>query len=306
MQKITITDQVNKNMRISIAYCAVLIAVLALLGLAIGGYLDPRHKQTWFLVSAVCGGIGIVVALFNWFFGSNLILKLSNARDANSQELQLLENVVEEMSIASGLPKPKFYLIEDESPNAFATGRGPQNGVVVVTTGLLRKLNRDELQAVVAHEMGHIRNDDIRFMTTVAIVAGLIPLLAGFFHYVPNSRKSKDSDNLIIIIWVIVGLLLAILAPIFAKIVQLAVGRKREFMADATAAELTRNPEGLIHALQKIAGDNDQLQSANHAIEHMYIVNPFNPFEKGMSKLFSTHPPIEERVAALQKLMGSF
>jgi heat shock protein HtpX len=223
----------------------------------------------------------------------------------------VLDNVTEEMAIAAGIPKPKLYVIDDTSPNAFATGKNPETGVVCCTTGLLNKLNRDELQGVIAHEMSHIRNYDIRFMTTISLIAGLIPLLSDFLMrmgWFGGGRRSRDSDsnNGAQSIFMIVAIILAILAPIFSVLLQMAVSRKRELLADASAAELTRYPEGLASALRRISDDPEPLEAANRATQHLYIVNPLKRNTEQSSALFSTHPPIEERIEALSHLMGAF
>jgi heat shock protein HtpX len=248
--------------------------------------------------------LGLLVALIAWNAGDGIVLKMNNARTATPRELQVVNNVTEEMAIAAGIPTPHVYVIDDPSPNAFATGRGPKKGVVAVTTGLLQRLDREELQGVVAHEVGHIRNNDIRLMTTLAIVVGLIPMIAHFFlrsQWYGGGRRDRDNNQAAIVFFVI-ALVLAILAPIFARLLELAVSRRREFMADASAAQFTRNPDGLARALEKIAGSGIKMEAANKATEHMYIVNPFQALEA--RGIFSTHPPTHERIAALRGLGG--
>jgi heat shock protein HtpX len=302
--KRTLQQQIEANRRASTFYSFLMIVLVAALGAAIGAYWAP---QDWLLVGVGAGVVALIVAFVARFSGPGVVLSISHARQASPLELQRLENVVEEMAIAAGIPKPKVYVIDDSAANAFATGMDPKNSVVVCTTGLLQRLDRDELQGVMAHEIAHVRNFDIRLMTTLAIVAGLIPLMADFFlrsnFWGGRGRRSSSNDGGAVIALVI-GLVLAILAPLFARMLELAVSRQREYLADATAAELTRYPEGLARALEKIAADPEPLEAANRATEHMYIVNPFNKWARSASSLFSTHPPTEERIRRLRALMG--
>jgi heat shock protein HtpX len=300
----TLQQQISANRNLSLLYCLLLVVLLAALGAPIAGYFDP---ELWPWGVAGAGLLGLVVALVSWRAGPRLVLRVSQARNARPIELQRLGNVAEEMAIAAGIPVPQVYLIDDSAANAFATGRGPREGVVVFTTGLVEKLDRDELQGVMAHEIAHIRNNDIRLMTTLAIVAGLIPLLADFYLRMIwwGGRGRSRGNNQGAAILALIGLALAILAPVFAKILELAVSRRREYMADATAAELTRYPEGLARALDKISGDRDVLEVANRATEHLYIVNPFKPFETRARSMFSTHPPIQDRIARLRQMAGA-
>jgi heat shock protein HtpX len=301
----TLREQIDANRRGSLMLAFLIVVLLALLGTAIAGSYYPRH---WYVGTIAATGLGVIMALVATVSGPSIVLGLSHAREATEQEDQVLNNVVEEMAIASGLPKPKIYVIDDDAPNAFATGKDPQHGVVAVTTGLLRKLDRDELQGVMAHEIAHIRNYDIRFMTTIALIAGLIPLLADMFirmqWFGGGRRNDRDrEDNQLAFVFMIVGFALSILAPIFAHLLEMAVSRKREFLADATAAEMTRYPEGLARALQKIASDPEPLEAANRATQHMYIINPLRL--TGGSDLFSTHPDTQERIKALMGLAGN-
>lgn len=299
----SIQDQIQSNVRASWFYSFLLILLLAAMGACIAGYLEPDFWYWGAIGAALMGAIMAVVARFA---GSAIVLQLSGAREATQIEDRVLNNVAEEMSIAAGIPKPRVMVIDDSAPNAFATGPDPNRATVVFTTGIIEKLDRDELQGVMAHEIAHIRNYDIRFMTTIAMVAGLIPLLADGFRRMTwhgGRGRSKRDDGAIV--FLIVGLVLSILAPLFSKLLEMAVSRKREMLADATAAELTRYPEGLARALEKISGDHDVLEVANHATQHMYIVNPFKPFEQRMNAMFSTHPPMAERLAALRGTMGA-
>jgi heat shock protein HtpX len=301
----TLQEQIAANKRASLIYAFFLIVLLAALGTVLVGVYEPR---AWYLGTAGATLLGVIGAVVATKAGSNIVLAMSHAREANAPEDQVLRNVTEEMAIAAGLPMPKVMVIDDDSPNAFATGPDPEHAVVAVTTGLMRKLDRDELQGVIAHEMSHVRNYDIRFMTVIAIIAGFIPMLADVFlrstFWGGPRRKSNRDDNQLQAIFMVVGLVLAILAPIFAVLLEMAVSRKREFLADASAAELTRYPEGLANALRKIASDPDPLEVANRATQHMYIVNPLRLNGLG-SSLLSTHPPTEERISALMGLAGN-
>ncbi len=296
-------DQIKANNRLSLFYVFLVVLLLSALGGAITGYYAPDVFILGCIGSAV---LGLIVALVAWNAGDGIVLKMNNAREATPREIQVVNNVTEEMAIAAGIPTPHVYIIDDASPNAFATGRGPKRGIIAVTTGLLDRLDREELQGVIAHEVGHIRNNDIKLMTTLAIVVGLIPMLAHFFlrsqWYGGGGRSRSRDGNQAAIVFFVIALALAILAPLFAKLLELAVSRKREFMADASAAQFTRNPDGLARALEKIAGSGIKMEAANKATEHMYIINPFQALEA--RGIFSTHPPTHERIAALRGLSG--
>ena len=223
-------------------------------------------------------------------------------------------NVVREMAVAANVPMPRVYTIDDTAPNAFATGRDPQHSSIAVTTGLLQKLDREELQGVIGHEMSHVRNLDIRFTLLVAVLVGSIALLADFFLRFTfwggmsgrgRSRDSRDSGGGgLVVIMMVVGLILAILAPIVARLVQLAVSRQREYLADASSVDLTRNPYGLERALAKISSDREVLEVANRATQHLYFVNPIKKWESRAAGLTATHPPIVDRINRLRALTG--
>jgi heat shock protein HtpX len=251
--------------------------------------------------------VSMVMAAAGYYSSDKVVLAISRARPATKEEFPYLYNVVEGLAIAAGVPAPRCYVIEDDAPNAFATGRNPQNAVICVTSGLLQKLNRVELEGVVAHEMSHIKNYDIRLQTVVVVMAGVVALLSDWmlrsFFWGGRRRggRGRGSGGAGAVL-VIVGLALAVLAPFFATIIQLAVSRKREFLADASGAMLTRYPAGLASALRKISADTEPLKEANKATAHLYIVNPLKNIKGTVNKLFSTHPPIEERIAALEKM----
>jgi heat shock protein HtpX len=253
--------------------------------------------------------ISMSMAAVGYYSSDKVVLAISRARPVTKEEYPYLYNVVEGLAIAAGLPAPRCYVIDDTAPNAFATGRNPQNAVICVTTGIIEKLNRAELEGVVAHEMSHIKNYDVRLQTVVVVMAGVVALLSDWilrsFLWGGGRRRSSRGDRgaggaggILIV----VGLVLAALSPFIATIIQLAVSRKREFLADASGAMLTRYPEGLASALRKIAADTEPLEAANKATAHLYIVNPLKDIKGTVNKLFSTHPPIEERIAALEKM----
>lgn len=264
------------------------------------------------------GGIGIaglaliissLMSFGGYYFSDKIILSISKARLADRKRDFLFYTVAENLAIGASLPKPKLYVIEDTAPNAFATGRDPENAVIVATTGLLQKLNRTELEGVVAHEMSHIKNYDTRLMTVVAVLVGSVALLADIFlrmtWFGRGSSDNKKGNSTAI--FLVLGLLFAILAPVIANLIKLAISRRREFMADAGSVSITRQPSGLISALKIIASDNEPLEVANKATAHLYIENPFkNKIGGGVgvfSNLFNTHPPLEQRLEALNNMM---
>lgn len=301
----TLREQIDANKRGSFLLVCVMLLLLTALGACVVGLWRAKF---WYVGAAGAFGLGAICSLVARAYGPKIVLGISGSREATAQEDQMLRNVVEEMAIAAGMPMPKIYVIEDSSPNAFATGTSPQNGIVCITTGLLAKLNRDELQGVMAHELSHIRNYDIRYMTMVSVLGGLIVLLAdflqsqlrwGFWGGRSRSNNDNDNNNPLGLIFLVLSIVLAIVAPLAGMMLQLAVSRKREFLADASAAEMTRYPEGLISALQKISNDPDELESANRATQHMYIVNPLQLAQE-RADLFSTHPSTEARINALR------
>jgi heat shock protein HtpX len=242
-----------------------------------------------------------------------MVLAVSGARPIEKKDDPQLFNVVEEMAIAGGVPMPQVYLIDDTAPNAFATGRDPAHAAVAITRGLRDKLNREELQGVIAHEMAHIRNYDIRLMLLLAVLIGTIVMLADFFwqilRFAPRQQSSSSGDrkdgkggNPFMIVVFVVAVILAIIAPLLAQIIQLAVSRQREYLADATGVQLTRNPIGLANALRKIDDDPEVLESANRGTAHLYIANPIKKFEARASTMFASHPPIQDRIARLLAL----
>lgn len=259
--------------------------------------------------------IGIVQPLIGYYAGDKLVLAMSGAKEINHDSHRDLYHIVENLCITAGLPQPKIYVINDTAMNAFATGRNPEHASLAVTSGLLSRLDKRELEGVIAHELSHVGNRDILVATLVSVLVGIVVLLADYFMrftFWGGGRKS-DSDRetgggQLQIILIIVALVLAILAPLFAQLIQLAISRKREFVADSNGALLTRDPDGLISALEKISGDYEPLEIANRATAHLYFMSPFNPDEKvkkkigGFAKMFMTHPPVEDRIAALRTM----
>lgn len=260
------------------------------------------------------GELSIIIAMIfaivstwgSYYYSDKIVLKLNNARPATREEDLKLVNILDSLVISAGLPeKPQLYVIEDAQPNAFATGRNPKHAVICVTTGLLEKLDYYELEGVLAHEMSHIKNYDILLSAVVSVMVGFVVILSDWFtrisFYGGRRGRDGDNDNNGNAIVMLIGLIFLILAPIFGQLMQLAISRKREFLADATAIEFTRNPDGLISALEKISVDPNELKVANKATENMYIANPFRNKKKS-SDLWSTHPSTEARIEALRNL----
>ena len=243
----------------------------------------------------------------SYYYSDKIILGMSKAKQIQKKDNPELFRIVENLCIGAGIPMPKVYVIDDSAPNAFATGRDPKHAVVCATTGILQKLNKIELEGVIAHELSHIRNFDIRLMAIVVVLVGLVALLADFFMrslWYGGGRRNSREGNSAAGIFLLIGIVLAILSPIIATLIQLAVSRKREFLADASGVLLTRYPEGLANALEKIAKDKEPLEVANNATAHLYITNPFKGKISGswFAGLFNTHPPIEERIKILRSM----
>ena len=260
------------------------------------------------------GGLGFVgIALIisgllsfsGYYYSDKIVLSISNAKPASREKNFKFFTVAENLSLAAGIPKPKLFIIEDSAPNAFATGRNLEKSVICATTGLIDKLTRTELEGVIAHEISHIKNYDMRLMSVVAVLVGTVALMGDFLIRVRLGGSRKDSGK-VGAIFLIVGIFFAILSPIIANIIKLAISRRREFLADVGSVAITRQPQGLISALQKISADHEPLEAANKATAHLYIANPFkNKTKSGVSwfsNLFNTHPPVGERIKALQNM----
>ena len=306
----TFFAQQAANRRSSIVLVLVVTALLGALGFAIG-YGTTGYVEGAFGVTGIAIVIAMLMSVGSYFVGDKLVLASSGAKEVTQESAPQLMNVVQELALAANLPMPKVYLIEDTAPNAFATGRDPKHASVAITTGLLQKLDREELQGVMGHELSHVRNYDIRFALLVAVLVGSIALMADFFLRFTiwggrgrgGGSRDKGGGGLQAIMFV-VAIVLAILAPFIARLVQLAVSRQREYLADASSVELTRNPAGLEQALAKISGDREVLEVANRATQHLYFTNPIKKFEERSSSMFSTHPNIVDRINRLRQLSG--
>ena len=261
------------------------------------------------------GKTSIVIAMIfaiistwgSYYYSDRIVLSLNKARPATKEENQKLVNILDSLVVSSGLPAtPKLYIVEDSQPNAFATGRNPEHAVICVTTGLLDKLEYYELEGVIAHEMSHIKNYDILLTSVVTVMVGFLVMIADLLSRSTfwGSSKDRDDDSKVGNILMIVGFVLLIFAPILGKIMQMALSRNREYLADSTAVEITRNPDGLISALRKLDSDSNELKTANNATANLFIVSPFKAKKNGKKKagLFDTHPSIDDRIAALQNI----
>jgi heat shock protein HtpX len=306
----TFYSQIAENKRNSFLLVIFVIVLFGALGFAIG-YAITGSSAGALGVTGIAILLGTLIAAGSYFGGDSLVLSVSGAKEVDETSAPQLLNVVREMAIAANVPMPKVYLIDDTAPNAFATGRDPNHASVAITTGLLEKLDREELQGVMGHELSHVRNFDIRFALLVAVLVGSIALLADFFlrftFWGGRGRGGGDRDRGgggLAAIMFIVAIVLAILAPFVARLVQLAVSRQREYLADASSVELTRNPRGLERALAKIAGDQEVLEVANRATQHLYFTNPIKKFEERSTSMFSTHPAIVDRINRLRQLTG--
>jgi heat shock protein HtpX len=306
-------ELIRANRRRSILLVITMAVLLGAMGYAVGHLFLNGDPIAGIALALILWGLLAVVSLQS---GDSILLSIAGARKITKADHPTLYNVVEEMTIAAGLPKmPAIYIIDDPAPNAFATGRTPERASVAVTAGLLELLDRDQLQGVVAHELGHVRNRDIQFMTLLAVMAGVIVLLAElgrrmiFFGGVGRSRRrtssSRGGGGQGAAIIAVVALVLMILAPIVAQLLYLAASRRREYLADASGAIFTRYPEGLASALERIGGSTQRLQRANRATAPLYIVNPLAVSKRGLADITSTHPPLSERIRILRAMAGS-
>jgi heat shock protein HtpX len=301
---------IARNRFNSILLITVFMLFFVLMGLLIG-YVWGQGEATFSIaVAAIAGLVAFILTLMSYFGGSSVLLSMSQAKEVRKEDDPQLFNVVEELCIAGGLPMPRIYLINDTAMNAFATGRNPRNAVVAITTGLRDKLTRDELQGVIAHELSHVRHYDILYAMLMAVMVGTLVMLCDIFlrslWYGSGRRRGRRSEGrgggAFYIIVVVVALVLAIIAPILARIIQMSLSRQREYLADAGSVELTRNPTGLATALAKLSDDPEVLEVANRATAPLYIVHPIKMFEDRAASIFDTHPPIKDRIQRLMSL----
>ncbi len=282
------------------------LILFGVLVIALGWVISYVVGSYAVLVIAVV--LSIAMSAGSYWWSHKLVLSMTNAQPADKEEYRELHRLVENLCITAGLPQPDLYVIEEAQPNAFATGRDPDHAVIAVTTGLLKKLERSELEGVLAHELAHIGNRDMLISTATVVLAGIIVLLADFFFRIAlfgglggGGDRGGGQVRALLLAGAIIG---AVLAPIGAQMIKFAVSRKREFLADSSGALLTRYPDGLANALEKIAGDDTSMKRANDATAHLYIANPFRGKEakRWLHRLFTTHPPVEERVQALRDM----
>ena len=294
-----ILEEVRKN-KISSFFIVSIFIIVIMIGIyAICMYFD---LGAFSIVLALT--FSIIPAIISYYTCDKMVLALNGARPATHEQDALVDNILEGLCLAAGLPKPKLYIIQDSAPNAFATGRNPENAVICLTTGIIEKLDKYELEGVIAHELSHIKNYDILLSTVVSVFVGLVVILSDFFsRWIFRSSRSKDDNNKSNAIFALIAIVFLILSPIFATLMQLLISRKREYLADASAIELTRNPDGLIDALIKISNDTEPIETANKSTAHLYIVNPFKEKRtKAKDNLMSTHPSLENRINALRNI----
>jgi len=292
--------QIDSNKRKSAILIVGFILFIAFLGWLFGEILAGGYFGL-----GLAAILAILFALIGYYSSDKIVLTLSRAHQIDKEQAPEVYNLVENLCITAGLPMPKIYIILDPSPNAFATGRNPEHASIALTSGLIQKLNRTELEGVIAHELSHVKNYDIRLATLVVVFVGIIVLFSDFMRrsfWFGGRRRSKEAGQIGVILFFI-AIILMILSPLIGKLIQLAISRKREFLADADGALLTRYPEGLARALEKISQDVEPLRAATRATAHMFIISPLRGKERKVSwlnRLFMTHPPVEERIKALR------
>jgi len=301
---------IAKNRRNSFILIGAFMVLFVSLGMLIGMVWGGGEPAFGIMVAIIAGALAFLLTLLSYYGGSSALLGMSGAKQIKKADDPQLFNVVEELCLAGGVPVPKIYLINDTAMNAFATGRNPKHASVAITIGLRKRLNRDELQGVMAHELSHVRHYDILYATLMAVMVGVLVMLCDvflrsmWFGAGSRRRRSRDSKGggAAQAILLIVAIILAIIAPILARIIQMCLSRQREYLADAGSVQLTRNPDGLAGALVKLAGDNEVLEVANRATAPLYIVHPIKKFEERSKSIFDTHPSVKDRVARLKQL----
>jgi len=289
--------QIARNKRNSILVVIGFLLFWLLAGFVIGEFAGGTSSAI--AGTIILGLLGVLAALYSYYLGAATVLSAMGAREADPRQHQQLYNIVQTLCIGSGLPMPKVYVIDDPSPNAFATGRDPQHAAVTVTTGLLQIMNREELEGVLAHEMSHIKNFDVRLLLVVTTMIGLATIIASMFWRGALRIRTRGQAALVILV---IGLVFTLISVIVGPIMQMALSRQRESLADVSSVDITRNPVGLINALKKIAANDKPLERFNHATAAMCIDNPEEHHGSFFNHLFDTHPPIQERIAALEKI----
>lgn len=290
--------QIAHNKRNSVILIALFLAVWLIAGFVIG--LFAGDTTTAIFGAVVLLLLGMAAAAYSYYFGAATVLAAVGAHEADPQQYQQLYNIVQTLAIGDGLPVPKVYVVDDPSPNAFATGRDPQHSVVAVTAGLLQMMNREELEGVLSHEMSHVKNYDVRLLLIVTTMIGMAALIASVVWRGAFRIRTRDSRAMLVIL--AIGIVFGLIAVIVGPIMQMALSRQRESLADASGVELTRNPQGLLSALKKIAQNDKPMESFNHAVAAMCIDNPKEHHGSFFNHLFDSHPPIEERIAALERI----
>jgi heat shock protein HtpX len=298
----TLSSAIQSNITKTYVIMTLFVVFVVLIAYVFGQALGYGNSFMWFAVI-----FSVVSSFASYYWGDSLILAMSSARPADRNRDFDFFTVAENLSMAAGIPKPRLYVIEDTAMNAFATGRDPKHAIVVATTGILSRLDRRELEGVIAHELSHIKNYDTRLMAVVAVLVGTVAYLADMFLrslWWGGGRRDRDEDRGLAGILMIVGIVLAILSPILATLIQMAASRNREYLADVSGAKLTRYPEGLARALEKLGKDKEVLEAATNATAHLYIANPFKGknFGAWFANAFNTHPPIEDRIKRLRAL----
>jgi heat shock protein HtpX len=290
----TLYAEKDKNIRLTWVYITGFLVFVIGVGFV---FSQAMHSSA---ILYGCVLFSVLMSVGSYWWSDKIVLSMSGARPVAFEDNKELYRIVENLAITAGLPMPKIYTIDDTAMNAFATGRDPEHGVICFTTGILSRLDKAEIEGVAAHELSHIGNRDTLISTVVVILVGFVALLADWFRHWAffGGNRDRENDGRLQIIFLVVAIVLSILAPIAATLMQLAISRKREFLADASGALLTRYPDGLASALQKLSGDTESLEAANRATASLYIANPFKGNK--VAKLFMTHPPMEERIAALR------
>ncbi|MFC1755981.1 M48 family metallopeptidase [Patescibacteria group bacterium] len=296
-----IYDHIEKNKRSTLFIITLFVVFISLIGFSMGEIYNPGYGLFYTGIALVFSGVSSFVSFYN---SDKIVLKISKAKEVPFQANTYLHNLVDNLCIATGLPKPKIYMIDDTAMNAFATGRDPNHSVLCFTSGIVDKLEKSELEGVVAHELSHIQNYDIRLMSIVSILVGTVTLMADWFTrgalYGGRRKSSSSGGSQLTGIIFLVGIVFLLISPLIAALIKAAVSKKREYLADSSAALITRYPKALADALRKLSQDHEILEAANGATAHMYISNPLK--NKFLSQLFNTHPPIEERISRLESM----